>query len=305
LGFHNEETGPPSKENPASINNSNVRSIDATPAKSSNGSKRQLPFAKVPTQVARDASLSIRARHIYTLLVSYAWNDGVTWVSQSTLAKDMGLSDRRSVIPYLKELEAAGLIRIKRERGRNNRYIIRELQSGERDQSREHDRYPSRGPDTTKKQLRRHLETETALERPFPENGNGSHITSTPSSPSFGSNEEPALVTPTRLVAPEGQVVPDEEQVENGNHRTCRLEIPRRARYVRLMRQAESDPHSLDWRELYDLRRVMLDNGEGEPCILHRGGLALTGPCPECAAMASRLYEAMKVTDDRPERIDA
>lgn len=82
-------------------------------------------FAMIPNDTLRDSSLSLQARALYGILVSYAWQDGFTFVGQETLAKDAGLSSRQ-VRSYIKELVGKKLIDTKR-RGMNttNLYMIR------------------------------------------------------------------------------------------------------------------------------------------------------------------------------------
>lgn len=81
-------------------------------------------FAMIPNDLLRDASLSIQARLLYGILVSYAWQDGFTFVGQETLAADMRLKPRQ-IRTYLGELSGRKLITSKR-RGltKTNVYVI-------------------------------------------------------------------------------------------------------------------------------------------------------------------------------------
>lgn len=83
-------------------------------------------FAQVENEVLRDPGLSIGARLCYALLRSYGWSDPEAHPSEERLAADLGRSVRR-VRDYLGELEAAGLIEVRRRGpGRTNLYVFTE-----------------------------------------------------------------------------------------------------------------------------------------------------------------------------------
>src|SRR5919204_5950159 len=80
-------------------------------------------FAALPYVVLRDVKLSIGARLTYAVLLSYAWQDDSTFVGQTKMAKDMGISERQ-LQRYLYELRDLKYIEISREDRRyNNTYI--------------------------------------------------------------------------------------------------------------------------------------------------------------------------------------
>jgi len=68
--------------------------------------------------------LSHSAKLTYALILSYAWQKDYCFPGQETLARDLEVSTR-SVIEYLKELQARGLIRIQRRGlGKTNVYHV-------------------------------------------------------------------------------------------------------------------------------------------------------------------------------------
>ncbi len=81
-------------------------------------------FTKVPNFILRDPNLTIGAKTIYSLLLSYAWHNDLCFPGQDRLAKDvcMGIA---SINRFVKELEACSLIEItRRGQGRTNFYTI-------------------------------------------------------------------------------------------------------------------------------------------------------------------------------------
>lgn len=86
-------------------------------------------FAALPYIVLRDAQLSIGARLTYAVLLSYAWQNESTFVGQTKMAKDMGISERQ-LQRYLYELRDHQYIEISREDKRfNNTYIIKDVKT--------------------------------------------------------------------------------------------------------------------------------------------------------------------------------
>jgi DNA-binding MarR family transcriptional regulator len=71
-------------------------------------------FAALPYLVLRDARLTLGARLAYAVLLMYAWQQDACFPGQTRMAKDMGVSERW-LRKFLKELEASGYIRIKRQ----------------------------------------------------------------------------------------------------------------------------------------------------------------------------------------------
>lgn len=81
-------------------------------------------FTQIPNFILKDENISIGAKVVYAMLLSYYWHDGRVFPGQNTLAGHLGMSVGR-VNDFIKELEAIGLIDIKRlGQGRTNRYLL-------------------------------------------------------------------------------------------------------------------------------------------------------------------------------------
>jgi len=81
-------------------------------------------FTQVPNFILRDPNLSIGAKTIYSLLLSYAWHNDLCFPGQDRLAKNVGMG-LASVNRFVKELEACSLIEItRRGQGKTNFYTI-------------------------------------------------------------------------------------------------------------------------------------------------------------------------------------
>ncbi len=81
-------------------------------------------FTSTPNRLLCNAALSMGARFVYTLLLSYAWQDDRCFPGQERLARDVGCSVR-TVQRYLAELEDAGEIQvIQQGLQRPNIYVI-------------------------------------------------------------------------------------------------------------------------------------------------------------------------------------
>jgi DNA-binding MarR family transcriptional regulator len=84
----------------------------------------QKGFTQVPNALLRHKSISPGAKLVYTMLLSYAWQNDFCFPGQETLAKDMGVTSR-SVRTYLKELEAKKFLTIQQQgQGRVNIYHL-------------------------------------------------------------------------------------------------------------------------------------------------------------------------------------
>lgn len=70
-------------------------------------------FAPVPNAVLTNPKVSVQAKTVLGLLLSYAWFDSNCFTGQTRLANDLGTSDR-FVRKYLSELEEHGLISVER-----------------------------------------------------------------------------------------------------------------------------------------------------------------------------------------------
>jgi len=81
-------------------------------------------FTQLPNFILRDPKLSVGAKVVYAMFISYGWHNNFCFPGQEKLATDMGLT-RPRVTQLIGELEAADLITIKRRgQGKTNVYII-------------------------------------------------------------------------------------------------------------------------------------------------------------------------------------
>ena len=84
----------------------------------------QSGFTQVPNSMLKSNKLSPGAKLTYAMLLSYAWQNEYCFPGQETLAEDMG-SGLRSVVRYIKELEEAKYLKIKKlGQGRVNLYEL-------------------------------------------------------------------------------------------------------------------------------------------------------------------------------------
>jgi hypothetical protein len=81
-------------------------------------------FTQVPNFILRDPNISIGAKTIYSLFLSYGWHNNFCFPGQARLAKEVGMGVA-SVNRFIKELEACGLIEItRRGQGKTNFYTV-------------------------------------------------------------------------------------------------------------------------------------------------------------------------------------
>lgn len=81
-------------------------------------------FTQIPNYVLKDSTLSFGARLTYTMLLSYAWQEGSCFPGQGRIAEDLGVS-RQSANGFLQELRKAGYIDWERRgQGKTNVYYI-------------------------------------------------------------------------------------------------------------------------------------------------------------------------------------
>ena len=84
-------------------------------------------FTIIPNYILRNPQLSFGARVTYTILLSYAWQEGSCFPGQEKLALDLGVS-RQAVNQYLRELKEKGFIDwTRRGMGKTNIYRILDL----------------------------------------------------------------------------------------------------------------------------------------------------------------------------------
>ncbi len=69
-------------------------------------------FTVIPNYVLRNPLTSLGARMTFTLLLSYAWQEGSCFPGQKRLARDLGIKERM-VRYYLTELQKSGFIEAK------------------------------------------------------------------------------------------------------------------------------------------------------------------------------------------------
>ena len=82
-------------------------------------------FTQIPNFILRDSRLTVGAKVVYAMFLSYAWHNDSCFPGQERLAEDMGMSVSR-VNEFIKTLESANLIEItRRGQGKTNLYKIR------------------------------------------------------------------------------------------------------------------------------------------------------------------------------------
>jgi len=81
-------------------------------------------FTQVPNFILENSALSLGAKVTYSLFLHFAWNKDSVFPGQDRLGAHMGMSTSRAN-EYIKELEAAGLIEIRRRgQGKTNIYKL-------------------------------------------------------------------------------------------------------------------------------------------------------------------------------------
>jgi hypothetical protein len=81
-------------------------------------------FTQLPNFILRNPDISVGAKTVYALLLSYAWHNNLCFPGQDRLAQDMGLT-RPRVTQLLNELQEFQLIEIaRRGQGKTNFYTI-------------------------------------------------------------------------------------------------------------------------------------------------------------------------------------
>ena len=82
-------------------------------------------FTQVPNFILKMPTLSVGAKVVYAMFISYGWHNDFCFPGQDRLAKDMGMT-RPRVTQLIGELEKAGLIEIERRgQGKTNVYTIK------------------------------------------------------------------------------------------------------------------------------------------------------------------------------------
>jgi biotin operon repressor len=81
-------------------------------------------FTITPNYILRDQTVSFGAKLTYTLLLSYAWQEGNCFPGQTRLGHDLGVT-RKAVNKYLRELKEKGFVTwTRRGMGKTNVYYI-------------------------------------------------------------------------------------------------------------------------------------------------------------------------------------
>ena len=81
-------------------------------------------FTQVPNFILKNPEISVGAKVVYAMFLSYAWHNDSCFPGQDRLAQDMGMS-RSRVTEYVSELQKAGLVTIERRgQGKTNMYTI-------------------------------------------------------------------------------------------------------------------------------------------------------------------------------------
>jgi hypothetical protein len=81
-------------------------------------------FTQLPNFILKDPKLSVGAKVVYAMFISYGWHNDFCFPGQDRLAKDMGMT-RPRVTQLVGELEEAKLVTIERRgQGKTNVYTI-------------------------------------------------------------------------------------------------------------------------------------------------------------------------------------
>src|SRR3954453_12273128 len=82
-------------------------------------------FTQVPNFLLKDPKISANAKVVYSMLLSYAWNNDRVFPGQERMAKDLGLSTP-TISRAIHELEEYDLLEIERRgQGKTNIYILK------------------------------------------------------------------------------------------------------------------------------------------------------------------------------------
>ena len=81
-------------------------------------------FTQVPNFILVSQKVSVGAKLVYAMLLKYAWQNDYCFPGQEKLADDIG-AGKRSVVRWIKELEEAGFLKVKRRGlGKSNLYEL-------------------------------------------------------------------------------------------------------------------------------------------------------------------------------------
>jgi len=86
-------------------------------------------FTQIPNAITRSPNLSMQAKFLYGLLLSYAWQDPDTFPGLERMRKDTG-AKVDTLRKYIQELVDARLLEVKRRgQGRTNRYVFKTIRN--------------------------------------------------------------------------------------------------------------------------------------------------------------------------------
>jgi biotin operon repressor len=82
-------------------------------------------FTQVPNFLLKDPTVSANAKVVYSMLLSYAWNNNMVFPGQERMAEDIG-SSQPTIARAIKELEQQGWLQVQRRgQGKTNLYILK------------------------------------------------------------------------------------------------------------------------------------------------------------------------------------
>ena len=82
-------------------------------------------FTQVPNFLLKDPKVSANAKVVYSMLLSYAWNNAYVFPGQERMGEDIGLS-QPTIARAVSELERHGWLEIQRRgQGKTNIYVLK------------------------------------------------------------------------------------------------------------------------------------------------------------------------------------
>ena len=82
-------------------------------------------FTQVPNFLLKDPTISANGKVVYSMLLSYAWNNNMVFPGQERMAEDIGTS-QPTIARAIKELESHGWLEVQRRgQGKTNLYILK------------------------------------------------------------------------------------------------------------------------------------------------------------------------------------
>jgi len=82
-------------------------------------------FTQVPNFLLKDPKVSANAKVVYSILLSYAWNNAYVFPGQERMGEDIGLS-QPTIARAVSELKRQGWLEIQRRgQGKTNIYVLK------------------------------------------------------------------------------------------------------------------------------------------------------------------------------------